>query len=140
MKIYIDPGHGGSDPGAVGPTGLKEKDINLDIAVNVKQILQRHGIDAVLTRRDDSKIELRARVRMANENRADYFISIHTNSSFNSIATGTETFAYPNSGLGTKLADAVQRALVNEIKLADRGVKHESFFVLKNTKMPAILV
>ncbi len=140
VKIYIDPGHGGSDSGAVGPTGLKEKDINLNIAINIKRILQNHGINAVLTRQDDSRMELAARVKVANDNKADYFISIHTNSSSNSEAIGTETFAFANSDSGTKLADAIQRALVSEINLTDRGVKYESFFVLKNTKMPAVLV
>jgi len=140
MKIYIDPGHGGSDPGAVGPTGLKEKDINLSIAIDVGQILQKHGISAILTRQDDSRVELADRVKIANDNGADYFVSIHNNSASNPAATGTETFAFPNSDRGTKLADAVQRSLVNEIKLANRGVKHKGLFVLKNTKMPAILV
>ena len=139
MKIYIDPGHGGNDPGAIGPTGLKEKDVNLDIAVNVGKILSQHGIDAILTRRGDSKVELADRVKMANDNNADCFISIHINSASNSTATGTETFAFPNSVLGTKLAEAVQKALVNEINLADRGVKHKNFYVLKNTKMPDCL-
>ena len=63
VKIYLDPGHGGSDSGAVGPTGLKEKDINLNIAINIKRILQSHGINAVLTRQDDSRMELAARVK-----------------------------------------------------------------------------
>ena len=140
MKIYIDPGHGGKDPGAIGTTGLEEKSVNLDIAVNVGKILSQHGIDAILTRRGDSKVELADRVKMANDNNADCFISIHINSASNSTATGTETFAFPNSVLGTKLAEAVQKALVNEINLADRGVKHKNFYVLKNTKMPAVLV
>lgn len=140
MKIYIDPGHGGSDSGAVGPTGLGEKDINLNIAANVKQILQRHEISAMLTRQDDSRVELANRVKMANNNGADYFVSIHINSASSHAATGTETFAFPNSAQGTKLADSVQKSLVNEIGLANRGVKHKEFYVLKNTKMPAILV
>ncbi|MFW5648296.1 MAG: N-acetylmuramoyl-L-alanine amidase family protein [Candidatus Alkaliphilus sp. MAG34] len=139
-KVYIDPGHGGSDPGALGPTGLKEKDINLGIAFKVGQILQRHGISTLLTRQDDRRVELIDRVKMANNDRADYFISIHANSASNPAAMGTETFAFPNSDIGTKLADAVQKSLVNEIGLANRGVKHGDFFVLKNTKMPAILV
>ncbi len=140
MKIYIDPGHGGNDPGAIGPTGLKEKDVNLNIAVNVGKILSRHGINAILTRQGDNRVELVDRVKMANDNNADCFISVHINSATNSAATGTETFAFPNSVLGTKLAGAVQKALVNEINLADRGVKHKDFFVLKNTKMPAVLI
>lgn len=140
MKIYIDPGHGGNDSGAIGSAGLKEKDVNLNIAIKVRQILEKHGINAILTRHDDSRVELIDRVKMANDNRADYFISIHINSASNSTATGTETFAFPNSSVGAKLANAIQKSLVNEINLANRGVKHKDFFVLKNTKMPATLV
>ena len=140
MKICIDPGHGGSDPGAMGPTGLKEKDINLDVAVNIKRILQKHGIGTILTRQDDSRVNLISRVKIANDNKADYFVSVHMNSSLNPAAMGTETFAFPNSVLGSKLAGAIQKSLVNEINSVDRGVKYENFFVLKNTKMPAVLV
>ncbi|HZK57704.1 MAG TPA: N-acetylmuramoyl-L-alanine amidase [Clostridia bacterium] len=140
MKICIDPGHGGSDPGATGPTGLREKDINLNIATNIGQILRRHGISTILTRQNDSRVELADRVKMANNDRVDYFISIHANSASNPAATGTETFAFPNSDTGIKLASVIQRSLVNEINLADRGVKHKDFFVLKNTEMPAVLV
>lgn len=140
MKIYIDPGHGGNDSGAIGPTGLEEKGVNLKIAVNVRQILQGYGIDAILTRQNDSRVELADRVKIANDNKGDYFVSIHINSASSPTATGTETFAFPNSDLGTKLANAIQGALVNEINLANRGVKYRDFFVLKNTKMPAVLV
>lgn len=140
MKIFIDPGHGGNDPGAVGPTGLREKDVNLNIAINVRQILENHGIDARLTRSDDRRVELVERVKMANNNKVDYFVSIHINSATNSAATGTETFAFPNATVGTKLAGIIQKALVKEIGLADRGVKYNNFLVLRDTNMPSVLV
>lgn len=140
MRIFIDPGHGGNDPGTVGPTGLREKDINLNIGINLKQILEKHGVDARLTRADDRRIELAERVKMANSNNADYFVSIHNNSATNSAATGTETFAFYNSAVGSKLAAYIQKSLVKEIGLPDRGVKGSGFLVLKETKMPAVLV
>lgn len=140
MKICIDPGHGGNDSGALGPTGLMEKNINLSIAISVDQILKKHGVDVILTRRDDRRVELANRVKVANDSKADYFVSIHMNSASDPTATGTETFAFPNSIPGTKLADSIQKALVDEIKLENRGVKFENFFVLRNTKMPAVLV
>lgn len=140
MKIYIDPGHGGSDPGALGPTGLQEKDINLNIASKVRQILEDHGVVAILTRKDDTRVDLASRVKMANDDKADYFVCIHTNSGPSPKATGTEIFAFPNSNLGTELANNIQRALVAEINLPNRGVKYKDFYVLKNTKMPAVLV
>lgn len=139
MIIFIDPGHGGNDSGAVGPTGLMEKDVNLSIGINVRQILLNHNIDARLTRSDDSRVELLERVKMANNSNADYFVSIHINSANSSIATGTETFAYPNSAIGIKLAGSIQSNLVKEIKLPDRGVKTANFYVLRETKMPSVL-
>ena len=90
MKIYIDPGHGGNDPGAIGPTGLKEKDVNLNIAVNVGKILSRHGINAILTRQGDNRVELVDRVKMANDNNADCFII------FISIVLLTPCYRYRN--------------------------------------------
>jgi len=140
MTIFIDPGHGGNDSGAVGPTGLMEKNINLSIATNVREILINHTVDAKLTRIDDSRVELLERVKMANDSNADYFVSIHINSANVTSATGTETFAYPYSTKGIELAKYVQKNLVNEIKLPNRGVKTANFYVLRETKMPAILV
>jgi len=140
MKIFIDPGHGGNDSGAVGPTGLMEKDVNLNIAINVRQILINHAVDARLTRSDDSRVELLQRVQMANNSNADYFVSIHINSASVSTATGTETYAYPYSTKGVELAKHIQKNLVNEIALPNRGVKTANFYVLRETKMPSALV
>lgn len=140
MKIFIDPGHGGNDSGAVGPTGLREKDVNLNIAINVRQILENFNIDASLTRSDDSRVELLERVKMANNSSTDYFISIHINSATNSKATGTETYAYPYSVKGIELAKHIQNNLVNEIGLSDRGVKTADFYVLRETNMTSALV
>lgn len=139
MIIFLDPGHGGNDHGAVGPTGLMEKNVTLNIAMKVREILKNHGIDARLTRGDDSRIELLERVRMANQSNADYFVSIHINSASSPTATGTETYAYPYSTKGMELSKNIQRNLVKEIGLADRGVKAANFYVLRETKMPAAL-
>ncbi|OQY26825.1 MAG: hypothetical protein B6244_12620 [Candidatus Cloacimonetes bacterium 4572_55] len=91
--IVIDPGHGGKDPGAIGPNGTYEKDITLDIAQQVvKQIEKELGVRAVLTRTDDSFVSLRKRTEMANRMNADLFISIHCNASPSPKAHGTETY------------------------------------------------
>ncbi len=132
--------NGGNDSGATGTLGLKEKDVNLDIALRIDKILQRHNIKTILTRDKDIRVELADRVKIANNNNADYFISIHCNSSTNSTACGTETYAYLTSINGTRLATYVQNALVDEIQLKDRGVRHNIFYVLANTNMPAILI
>lgn len=140
MKIVIDPGHGGVDPGAVGPTGLRESNVNMRIAGIVTDLLLRHNIDVILTRKGDKKVSLTERVNIANNAKADYFVSIHINSASNSKATGTETFAYSKNTEGERLAHSIQQSLVKEIGLADRGVKYASFTVIAKTTMPAALV
>ena len=132
--------NGGNDSGAIGITGLTESEVTLTIALKVADILKRHNINAILTRNKDIRVELADRVKIANNNNADYFISIHCNSSSNPTACGTETYAYYSSIAGSKLATYVQNTLTNEIKLVDRGIKYSDFYVLKNTNMPAILV
>lgn len=92
-KIVIDPGHGGKDPGAIGPTGLKEKDVTLDIALKIRDILKNDPLfEVILTRDKDVFIPLNERTEIANKVEADLFISIHTNASPNSLARGIETY------------------------------------------------
>jgi len=91
--IVIDPGHGGKDPGAIGPTGLKEKDVVLDVALKVRELLRSDPqYDIVLTRDQDIFIPLNKRTEIANKINADLFISIHANASTNSYARGVETY------------------------------------------------
>ncbi|HBG05786.1 MAG: N-acetylmuramoyl-L-alanine amidase [Geobacteraceae bacterium GWC2_58_44] len=92
-RIVIDPGHGGHDPGAVSPSGTKEKDIVLQIGLNLAQKIQEElGIDALLTRSTDVFIELQERTAIANKVGADLFVSIHANASLNRAANGIETY------------------------------------------------
>lgn len=93
-KIVIDPGHGGHDPGAVGHSGLYEKDVVLDIALKVRDIIKREypTYEVILTRSSDVFIPLTERAAIANKEDADLFVSIHTNASTNSQARGIETF------------------------------------------------
>jgi N-acetylmuramoyl-L-alanine amidase len=145
MKVCIDPGHGGYDPGAVGPSGLKEKDVTLSVSTILSKILQSKGIDVVLTRTGDLLTwrpdnDLWARCNVANQAKADIFVSIHCNSATNPAATGTETFCYQKSGQAYALAQAIQSCLVQTLRLPDRGVKTANFYVLRGTNMPAVLV
>lgn len=149
MKVCIDPGHGGKDPGAIGKNNTKEKDITLAIAKKLKFILE-DGTNAkvILTRDSDIlpwgeksvKENLKARCDIANKNLVDIFVSIHCNSSKNEFARGVETFYYKTSQKGFLLAIEVQKSIVESIKTINRGVKFADFFVLRATKMPAILV
>jgi N-acetylmuramoyl-L-alanine amidase len=90
--IVIDAGHGGQDYGAVGPTGLAEKDVTLDIALRVEKLLLKEGFKVILTRKDDTFIPLADRTQIANSNGADLFISIHANSSRKRNVSGSETY------------------------------------------------
>lgn len=91
--VVIDPGHGGIENGAVGPDGLREKDVTLDLASRLKKVLQRlPGVSVVLTRDDDRQLSLDERTAIANHNRAHLFLSIHVNSSRRKDARGAETY------------------------------------------------
>ncbi len=139
-KIFLDPGHGGKDPGALG-NGLREKDITLAITLKIGEILKRHNIQIVYSRTTDVFLDPSDRARKANNANVDYFVSIHTNAFTDPNAQGVETYSYPGSSVSAKLAKSVQ----NEIIIAgvytkDRRTKTANFAVLRETRMPAILV
>ncbi|MCS7250325.1 MAG: N-acetylmuramoyl-L-alanine amidase [candidate division WOR-3 bacterium] len=92
--VVLDPGHGGKDPGAIGKMGTKEKDLNLKIAKKIKKYLEKLGLEVILTRNSDVFVSLGERAKIANDNKADLFISIHCNSTprKNSYACGFEVF------------------------------------------------
>jgi len=136
--VVLDPGHGGRDPGAVGPGGLAEKDINLAVALAAAEALAGR-VDLHLTRRADETVSLRARVDLANRERAAVFLSVHCNGSVYPEANGTETYHYPESRLGGKLAGLIHRRLVEAVGRRDRGVKQAEFYVLERTACPAVL-
>jgi N-acetylmuramoyl-L-alanine amidase len=138
--ICIDPGHGGSDPGAISHDNVKEKDITLAIAKDLKDHLLKYGHTVSLTRNDDRFISLHNRCNNANALKADLFLSIHCNSSLNNKAAGTETFYLRKGCKGEKLATYIQKSLIGLTKLKNRGVKSEAFCVLEDTNMPAALV
>ncbi|AVZ29565.1 N-acetylmuramoyl-L-alanine amidase family protein [Nodularia spumigena] len=142
MKICVDPGHGGKDPGAIGkdPFVLNEKDVNLSISLFMKKELEEKGHTVFLTRDTDVDVALSGRATFANNKNADIFISIHCNAHA-SNAEGIETWIFPGSNAGQKLADAVQKSLATTFPThKNRGIKEYNFQVLRDTKMPAILV
>jgi len=142
-KIVIDPGHGGSDPGARGTTGVQEKTINLSIAQKLVNLLEEAGAIVILTRNSDQTVINQQRVDLANKAAADLMISIHANSFSNVESNGTETFycaKNSNNTASRMLALQVQRELVTAIGLRNRGVKTSSFFVLNKVNLPAALV
>lgn len=148
--IVLDPGHGGSDPGAIGPTGLQEKQVTLPIAEYLKSILEAKGAKVILTRTTDVDVygphasgvdELQARVNVANGNRADAFISIHINSFSNPNVGGIATYYFDGSDQSKKLASAVQGQIAEHSGFnGDRGIQPGNLYVLRHSLMPSILV
>jgi N-acetylmuramoyl-L-alanine amidase len=139
--IVVDPGHGGSDPGAVGATGLQEKAVTLDISKRVAAMLSEAGAKAVLTRTDDVSVFLPERVKVAAEERADIFISVHANAGRTETSSGTETLFCSSVPMSRRLAEHVQTSLVRAIGLPDRGVRERpDLYVIREAKMPSCLV
>ncbi|MBT2757234.1 N-acetylmuramoyl-L-alanine amidase [Mesobacillus foraminis] len=139
--IMLDPGHGGTDPGASG-NGLVEKEIVMDIAKRVNSKLNSSLAKVVMTRSTDKYISLDQRVKEAEKADADTFVSIHVNSFASSAANGTETWysARYASSESKELAEEIQKELVKALGTNDRGVKEGGFYVIKNTTMPSVLV
>lgn len=148
-RIAIDPGHGGPDTGAVGPTGLTEKEVNLSISLTLRERLETAGAEVVLTRYTDTAVtpgsdtsgELEARVQVSEAARADVFVSIHNNavgSGDPRRAAGTETYYWtPMSHL---LAANLQHELVGAMGTRDRFVSWQRFYVLRSFDCPRALV
>lgn len=138
-KVWLDAGHGGNDPGALG-NGLKEKDITLAITSKAGKELERHGVKVGYTRKNDKTVNLNSRGPLANKYGADVFISIHTNA-HNSNAQGVETYSFPNSRNGAKLAKNIQdEVLKAKLYTKNRGTKTANFAVLRQSRMPAALI
>ncbi|MBM3705242.1 MAG: PKD domain-containing protein, partial [Actinobacteria bacterium] len=140
IKVFIDAGHGGSDPGAIG-FGFYEKTANLDIALRVKSKLEAAGLAVVMRRTGDTGNSLDEIVNMANSSGADIFISIHNNASLSPYSHGTETYWSANGVAGSsQLAGLIQSYVISATGRANRGVKTANFRVIKNTTMPGALV
>lgn len=139
-KIFIDAGHGAHDPGALGSRS-KEKDNVLKVALRLKVLLESYGHTVRLSRSTDVFIALSERARLANVWGADYFVSLHNNAATAS-ATGFETFIH-NGPVQSKTAgfqNAIHAAIAKNIGISDRGKKRANFAVLRETRMPAVLI
>ncbi|WLR54733.1 N-acetylmuramoyl-L-alanine amidase [Mesobacillus subterraneus] len=142
MKLYLDPGHGGSDPGAQG-NGLQEKNLNLDIALNIRSILENNyeNIDVRMSRTSDVTKSLAQRTDEANAWGADFYLSIHTNS-FNGSVRGYEDYIYnglSNSSATARYRDIIHTEVMKLNQLNNRGKKKANFHVLRESRMDAML-
>lgn len=158
--IVVDPGHGGYDPGAVGAGGLQEKTINLAVALKLKALLEQAGAKVLMTRTTDvagvpdsqlaavpaserTLTDLSARTELANQNRADLFISIHNNFDPSRIQTGTAVYWTDtnfNANRSLAFATLAQQQLVAVLGRPDDGAKNNDFYVIKYTEAPSVLV
>jgi N-acetylmuramoyl-L-alanine amidase len=145
--VVIDAGHGGYDPGAIGPRGTAEKDNVLSVALKVGRILEQRNIKVVYTRKNDNvswpsnnRMDLEARAAISNNAGADVFISIHNNSSDYKSVRGTETYYTEGSTQGKVLATLIHNQIIKDLKTVDRQVRPSDYFVLKNTYAPAVLI
>lgn len=150
--ICIDPGHGGTDVGAIGHIGGKdvyEKNITLSIALPLRDMLTSAGAKVVMTRDTDKDVygpwadadpELQARCDIANEAHADAFVSIHIDSFSNSSVDGTTAYYNAKSSKDLLLAQMMHQATMNSLSIPDRGVKSNDFYVNVYTTMPSVLM
>jgi len=152
--IVVDPGHGGFDPGVVGKNGVQEKDITLAIGKRLAEYLRQSGATVLMTRETDIDLsepgtiglaakkreDLKKRVTLANEHKADLFVSIHVNSYTSPGPRGAQTFVQPGFPGSRQAGQAIQSELAAWLKNTDRHTKEVDYYVTRNTSMPAVLV
>ena len=138
--------------GAIGSAGVTEKSVTLKISQELRRLLEKEGAKVVMTRTRDAAVsskgakataieELQARCDVANQKKANIFISVHMDAFTNEDAGGTTAYYYDKgSEKSKKLADCVREALIEQIKTPDRGTQSCNFYVVRNTDMPAILI
>ena len=135
--VYVDAGHGGKDPGTVA-NGIREKDINLSIALKVSNKLQQKGVQVVMNRETDVFVDFKDTANHANSVNADVFVSIHSNSAVATSANGIETF-YTKS-IDVPYGKEIHSRLIKNTGAYDRGLKQDIYYVTNHTIMPAVLV
>lgn len=147
LLVCIDAGHGGHDPGVIGPTGLRESDLNLDVAARVGRLAMADGWRVVFTRLKDTFVRRSDRAEFSNAARADLFLSIHGNGSDNRKAHGTELWTTKGETAADAVIPFMERALRAEFPDIELRVdrsdgdadKEKDFDVLRLTNAPAVL-
>lgn len=151
--IVIDAGHGGSDPGKVGVNGALEKDINLALALKLKELLKNKDFEIILTRDSDiglysegstnKKVEdMQNRCKIITEANPNFTISLHQNSYTTSDVCGAQVFYYGQSAAGKELAEILQSSLIANVSPENKRVAkaNESYYLLKKTPTPTVIV
>ena len=138
-KVFIDPGHGGYDNGAV-KNGVFEDEINLQISKKIEAKLKAKGVQVKMSRYDDTYLSLTGRTRMSNNWGSDIFVSIHQNSATSSSANGIETYYYSPRQDSKELASEIQTDLIQSTNGVNRGVKTANYAVIKTASTSSSLV
>ncbi len=150
--IIIDSGHGGKDPGKVGAKGSLEKDINLKIALYLKEILENQKLQVIMTREEDKDLsttstnfkifDMKERISLIQESNADLVVSIHQNSYSDPKVYGAQCFYYTDSEEGKELASIIQKQIItstNQTKI--REIKSNAdYYLLKHSPLPTVIV
>jgi N-acetylmuramoyl-L-alanine amidase len=140
IRIAIDPGHGGRDPGAIGVGGIQEKKITFAVSTMVAELLRQAGFTVIMLRTDDSEVLLKTRVDEAVRQQADILVSIHANALNRSNVYGMETYYLrPDSA---RLAQVLHKHMVQGTGATDRGIRRARFYVVRETPttMPSVLL
>jgi N-acetylmuramoyl-L-alanine amidase len=138
-RVVLDPGHGGKDSGALGPAGVREKDVTLDVALRIASVLEGQGLQVLLTRKDDTFVSLEERTALANADSADLFVSIHCNASESRGRRGVETYVLDTTrdeiaarvaareNATTQAASAELASILGSMRLADDAQRSTHF-------------
>ena len=140
MRLAIDAGHGGIDPGAYNKDIILEKDVALQLALFLYKKLEGKELEIINTRIGDDLLFLDQRVEKINAFHADYFISVHTNFSLSSTSQGIVTYYRPNDDEGWKFANIVQQGLVKATGRPDLGVRDGNLYLFRKTNIPGCQV
>lgn len=145
--VVVDVGHGGPDGGKTGVNGKLEKELNLIIAEKVKKLLEEEGIAVIMTREEDGWLaetrigDLKERVRIMNESKADLAVSIHQNSYHEESVFGAQVFYYTTSGEGKAAAEILQNELLEiDPENKKREKANNTYYILKKTEVPTVIV
>lgn len=153
LRVVIDAGHGGDDPGKVGINGVNEKDVNLQIAQQVKKFLEANDVEVIMTRESDAGLydadasnkkvqDMKRRIALIGEAEPALTVSIHQNSYPEEYVHGAQVFYYEGSTQGEQLADCIQTQLVEKVDPDNtRRIKaNDSYYLLKKTDVPIVIV
>lgn len=144
IAVAIDPGHGGDDDGSISASGIKEKDLNMDVARDVAEMLKKEGARVVMTRTEDRQLPLYERPEVANHANANLFLSIHQNSNSSHLAQGAAAYYFCRQGYfseaGRMLAQQIVDQMAAELDVPALPAQGRNYAVLRETEMTAIMV